>query len=200
MSADGTYVNTRSASTIENMKYNGGTTLSAGKLEMYMLHNGNIGGITAYNGTAGQLSECVSGKWFLNNKSEAIGVGTGGIIGMNESQKDLSKLVNGAFVGRQIGSGDTNRFAGGIIGNQNNATGSDWLIEKCINYGTIYCYNSHYSGGIMGQWTGTGGTIQNCRNYGNLQTTFAANWVGASGGIVAQLYHANAERMTVQEF
>lgn len=48
-----------------------GTTLSAGKLEMYMLHNGNIGGITAYNGTAGQLSECVSGKWFLNNKSEA---------------------------------------------------------------------------------------------------------------------------------
>ena len=43
----------------------------------------------------------------------------------------------------------------------------------------------------MGQWTGTGGTIQNCRNYGNLQTTFAANWVGASGGIVAQLYHAN---------
>lgn len=191
LSADGTYVNTRSASTIENMKYNGGTTLSAGKLEMYMLHNGNIGGITAYNGTAGQLSECVSGKWFLNNKSEAIGVGTGGIIGMNESQKDLSKLVNGAFVGRQIGSGDTNRFAGGIIGNQNNATGSDWLIEKCINYGTIYCYNSHYSGGIMGQWTGTGGTIQNCRNYGNLQTTFAANWVGASGGIVAQLYHAN---------
>ena len=48
---------------------------------MYMLNNGNIGGITAYNGTAGQLSECVSGKWFLNNKSEAIGVGTGGIIG-----------------------------------------------------------------------------------------------------------------------
>ena len=191
LSADTTYVNTGSASTIENMKYNGGSKVSDGKLELYMLNNGNIGGITAYNGTAGQLSECVSGKWFLNNKSEAIGVGTGGIIGMNESQKDLSKLVNGAFVGRQIGSGVTNRFAGGIIGNQNNATGSDWVIEKCINYGTVYCYNSHYSGGIMGQWTGTGGTIQNCRNYGNLQTTFAAGWVGASGGIVAQLYHAN---------
>ena len=47
LSADGTYVNTGSASTIENMKYNGGTTVSAGKLEMYMLNNGNIGGITA---------------------------------------------------------------------------------------------------------------------------------------------------------
>lgn len=41
----------------------------------------------------------------------------------------------------------------------------------------------------MGQWTGTGGTIEKCRNYGNLQTTFGADWIGASGGIVAQLYH-----------
>lgn len=52
-----------------------------------MLSNGNLGGITAYNSTTGSLNSCVSGKWFLNNKSEAIGVGTGGIIGMNESEK-----------------------------------------------------------------------------------------------------------------
>ena len=42
----------------------------------------------------------------------------------------------------------------------------------------------------MGQWTGTGGTIENCRNYGILQTTYGTDWVGASAGIVAQLYHA----------
>lgn len=48
----------------------------------------------------------------------------------------------------------------------------------------------HYSGGIVGQWTNNGGTVEDCYNYGNLQTTYAANWVGASGGIVAQLYHA----------
>ena len=79
---------------------------------------------------------------------------------MNESEKDLSYLVNGAFVGRQLSGNDTNRFAGGIIGNQNNTTSNEWHIENCINYGTIYCYRTHYSGGIMGQWTGTGGTIE----------------------------------------
>ena len=66
------------------------------------------------------------------NKSNAIGVGTGGIIGMNESEKDMSYLVNGAFVGRQISKVDTNRFAGGIIGNQNNTTSSDCLMEQFI--------------------------------------------------------------------
>ena len=68
---------------------------------------------------------------------------------MNESEKDITGLVNAAFVGRQLASADTNRFAGGIIGNQNNSTSSDWVIENCINYGTVYCYNTHYAGGIM---------------------------------------------------
>lgn len=45
----------------------------------------------------------------------------------------------------------------------------------------------------MGQWTGSGGNIKNCQNYGNLQTTYSAGWIGASGGIVAQLYHAYEE-------
>ena len=54
----------------------------------------------------------------------------------------------------------------------------------------MYGYQSHYSGGIVGQWTNNGGTIENCYNYGNLQTTLVIGWVGASGGIVAQMYHA----------
>ena len=69
---------------------------------------------------------------------------------MNESEKNLSKLVNGAFVGRQLSEAKTNRFAGGIIGNQNNSTSKDWTIDTCINFGTVYCYRSHYSGGISG--------------------------------------------------
>lgn len=197
--ADTTYIRWRENSKIEGVAYNGGESatsgtqakkVSDGRLQMIMNSNGNIGGITAYNGTEGEVKQCVSGNWFLANKSEAIGVGTGGIIGMNESEKDLSELVNGAFVGRQLSKGQTNRFAGGIIGNQNNATSNDWTISNCVNYGTVYCYNTHYSGGIMGQWTGTGGNIEQCRNYGMLQTTYGTDWVGASGGIVAQLYHA----------
>ena len=188
---DANYVNWTNNTQIEKLKYNSSrTSVTENRLQMYMNTNGNIGGITAYNGKSGALDYCVSGNWFIANKSDAIGVGTGGVIGMNESENDLSYLVNGAFVGRQLKSTATNRFAGGIIGNQNNSSSSGWVISHCINYGTIYCYNTHYSGGIMGQWTGSGGTIENCRNYGNLQTTYAAGWVGASGGIVAQLYHA----------
>lgn len=170
-------------------RYSDGSSITNEKLQLSMTSNGNLGGITAFNGTTGSVNKCVSGNWFLVNKSQALGVGTGGIIGMNESEKDSTYLINGAFVGRELSDKTENRFAGGIIGNQNNSTSSDWSIEKCINYGTVYCYNSHYSGGIMGQWTGTGGTITNCRNYGNMQTTASVDWTGASAGIVAQLYH-----------
>lgn len=192
LSAESEYVSWKNSAQIENLTYNGRNNkpVSADRMKLIMSTNGNIGGITAYNGTDGAVEKCVSGNWFINNKSEALSVGTGGIIGMNESEKDLNYLVNGAFVGRQLKNAATNRFAGGIIGNQNNATTSDWNISYCINYGTIYCYNSHYSGGIMGQWTGSGGTIEKCVNYGMLQTTCKKDWVGASGGIVAQLYHA----------
>ena len=191
LNAESNYVTWQDNANIEKLRYNSSKKgVSAGRMQLIMATNGNIGGITAYNGTDGAVEKCVSGNWFINNKSEALSVGTGGIIGMNESEKDLNYLVNGAFVGRQLKNAATNRFAGGIIGNQNNATTSDWKISYCINYGTIYCYNSHYSGGIMGQWTGSGGTIEKCVNYGMLQTTCKKDWVGASGGIVAQLYHA----------
>lgn len=175
-------------------------------LFLLMSNNGNLGGITAYNAPEGQVSYCATGNWYLNNKSEAIGAGTGGIIGMNESEKNQEFLLNQAFVGRQVSPeiesttaddkkykeivGKTDRFAGGIIGNQNNITGSGWTIRNCVNYGTVYGRYTHYSGGIIGQWTGTGGNIEKCHNFGNLQTTYAKGWVGASGGIVAQLYHA----------
>ncbi len=176
---------------IENLKYHGSNTpVSEGKTKLIMSTKGNLGGITAYNGPTGALEYCATGDWFLNNKSDDIGVGTGGIIGMNESENDMQYLVNQAFVGRQLNEGKTNRFAGGIIGNQNNSTTDGWTLSHCVNYGMVYGYNSHYSGGIIGQWTGSGGNIEECRNYGLLQTTYMSDWQGASAGIVAQLYHA----------
>ena len=175
---------------IETLKFSGTqTTVNKGReLSLIMSTNGNVGGITAYN--TGKVDYCATGDWYLNNKSNAIGVGTGGIIGMNESGQDLSFLLNQAFVGRELGTGATDRFAGGIIGNQNNTTYSGWKLENSVNYGYVYCLRTHYSGGILGQWTGTGGTIENCQNYGNLQTTYQQGWLGAAGGIVAQLYYA----------
>ncbi len=192
---DTNYVAWTNNRNIEQLAWsNGGSVTQNRTLTILMQTNGNLGGIAGYNSPSGQLTDCVSGYWLLNNKSEGLGLGTGGIIGMNESEKNLSGLINWAFVGRQLKSVQTDRFAGGIIGNQINLTTNDWEISDCINYGTVYCYNTHYSGGIIGQWTGNGGTILNCYNYGNLQTTYQAGWVGASAGIVAQLYHPTSNQ------
>ena len=192
LSADSTWVKWADRTDVEKLSYNGGSKSVAADRTMQIIvsSNGNLGGVAGYNAPTGELNRCVSGSWLLVNKSDGIGVGTGGIVGMNESEKDLSYLLNQAFVGRQLANGATSRFAGGIIGTQSNKTTSDWTIENCINYGTVYGYQSHYSGGIVGQWTNNGGTIENCYNYGNLQTTLVVGWVGASGGIVAQMYHA----------
>lgn len=192
LSADSAWVKWADRTDVEKLSYNGGSKSVAADRTMQIIvsSNGNLGGVAGYNAPTGELNRCVSGSWLLVNKSDGIGVGTGGIVGMNESEKDLSFLLNRAFVGRQLKQQNTSRFAGGIIGTQSNKTTSDWTIENCINYGTVYGYLSHYSGGIVGQWTNNGGTVEDCYNYGNLQTTYAANWVGASGGIVAQLYHA----------
>lgn len=199
---DSSYVEWKNiSSSLEDLTYNGGSNLKEGRtLLLTMSVNGNIGGITAYNSPKASVNYCATGNWYIANKSEAIGVGTGGIIGMNESEKDQSFLLNQAFVGREIegqikkgdanNRGDTNRFAGGIIGNQNNTTAGGWKLKGCVNYGTVYCLRTHYSGGIIGQWTGTGGTVEDSYNFGNLQTTYNEGWVGAAAGIAAQLYHA----------
>lgn len=195
LAADATYVGWKNSAQVEDLTYSNGTSVTQNRtMQIIVSSNGNLGGLAGYNAPTGAMSHCASGNWFLLNKSESIGVGTGGIIGMNETEKDLTFLLNRAFVGRQIANGQTNRFAGGIIGNQNNSTTSSWLIKGCVNYGTVYNYNSHYSGGIIGQWTSNGGTVEGCYNYGNLQTTYAAGWVGAAGGIVAQLYHATSNQ------
>ncbi len=193
LSGDAQMVIYASGNCLNELKYEDKVTevIANRTLHLVMSTNGNIGGITAYNAPSGRVDYCATGNWYLNNQSSAIGVGTGGIIGMNESDHDLSFLVNQAFVGRELSKGSTNRFAGGIVGNQNNSTIEGWKIRNCLNYGTVYGFNTHYSGGILGQWTGTGGTVESCYNYGILQTTHVEGWLGAAGGIVAQLYHAN---------
>lgn len=194
LSADSSWVKWQDGADIEELTYaSSGKPVAQGRtMQIIVTGNGSLGGIAGCNAPSGALERCVSGNWLLVNRSDSISVGTGGIIGMNESEKNLSFLLNRAFVGRQLRTGNTNRFAGGIIGTQTNRTTADWLIEGCINYGTVYGCLSHYSGGIIGQWTNNGGTLERCYNYGNLQTTFTASWVGASGGIVAQLYHASS--------
>lgn len=155
LSADSSWVKWKDGADIEELTYaSSGKPVAQGRtMQIIVTGNGSLGGIAGCNAPSGALERCVSGNWLLVNRSDSISVGTGGIIGMNESEKNLSFLLNRAFVGRQLRNANTNRFAGGIIGTQTNRTTADWLIEGCINYGTVYGCLSHYSGGIASDYT-----------------------------------------------
>lgn len=151
--------------------------------------NGSIGGITAYNTASGTVQYCMTGHWLIDNRSASQHSAQGGIIGTNESDQDTCFLVNQAIILRESSTGVTERVNGGIIGNQHNTTSDQWTIFGCINTGMVVNYNSHYSGGIIGRWSDCGGSVEYCRNYGVMQTSFQAEYKGAAGGIVAQVYH-----------
>lgn len=151
--------------------------------------NGSVGGITASNTSTATMEYCMSGRWLVDNRSSSQYSAQGGIIGTNESENDTRFLVNQAMVLRESSSGVTERVNGGVIGNQHNTTSDQWSIYGCINTGMVVNNKSHYSGGIIGRWSDQGGSIDHCRNYGMIQTSFNLGWRGATGGIVAQLYH-----------
>lgn len=152
--------------------------------------NGSIGGITAYNTQSGALEYCMTGNWLIHNSSSAQYSAQGGVIGTNESDQDMGFLINQATVLRESSKGVTERVNGGIIGFQHNTTSDQWKLYGCINTGRVLNVNSHYSGGIIGRWSDQGGSIEYCRNYGVMQTSYRYDaGKGAAGGIVAQLYH-----------
>ncbi len=158
-------------------------------LLLQLTGNGSVGGITAYNTADGEMGYCVSGHWLIDNRSSSQHSAQGGVIGTNESDHDTYFLINQAMVLRESPSGVTERVNGGVIGYQHNTTSSNWTIYGCINTGMVVNANSHYSGGIIGRWSDQGGSIEYCRNYGVLQTSFQAGYKGAAGGIASQLYH-----------
>lgn len=171
-------------SVVQWMKNNGKP-----KLLLQLTGNGSIGGITAYNTQSGTMQYCVTGQWLIDNRSSSQHSAQGGVIGTNESDQDTCFLINQAMVLRESATGVTERVNGGIIGYQHNTTSDQWKIYGCINTGLIVNANSHYSGGIIGRWSDQGGSIEYCRNYGVMQTSYQAEYKGAAGGIVAQLYH-----------
>ena len=171
-------------SVVQWMKNNGKP-----KLLLQLTGNGSIGGIAAYNTQSGMMQYCVTGQWLIDNRSSSQHSAQGGVIGTNESDQDTCFLINQAMVLRESASGVTERVNGGVIGYQHNTTDDQWKIYGCINTGMVINVNSHYSGGIIGRWSDQGGSIEYCRNYGVMQTSYQAEYKGAAGGIVAQLYH-----------
>ena len=163
---------------------------------------GYLGGITGFNTDTGSLSETATGKWFVYcDNGDVDNAVVGGMIGQNESDQDMSDLLNCAAVRRfqrTKNSGDDRNsgsnsdggdvYVGGIIGVQQNRSGDSWKLRNVVNYGSVFNSNSNYIGGVIAYWVDNGGTLENCFNFGTLSTNFNAGLNqsrGTVGGIVA---------------
>ncbi|WP_294803484.1 prepilin-type N-terminal cleavage/methylation domain-containing protein [uncultured Gemmiger sp.] len=165
---------------------------------------GYLGGVTGYNTNTGVLHDTATGKWFVycdnGNVDNAV---IGGMIGQNESDKDMTNLLNCAAVRRfnrtkdnADGNDDTknsgkqhveNAGVGGVIGVQQNRSGDRWNLTNVVNYGTVYNSRSNRMAGIICLWLDNGGTLEHCFNFGALyaNSNSGKGSSGTAGGIVA---------------
>ena len=165
---------------------------------------GYLGGVTGYNTDTGVLHDTATGKWFVycdnGNVDNAV---IGGMIGQNESDKDMTNLLNCAAVRRfnrtkdnADGNDDTknsgkqhveNAGVGGVIGVQQNRSGDRWSLTNVVNYGTVHNSRSNRMAGIICLWLDNGGTLEHCFNFGALyaNSNSGKGSSGTAGGIVA---------------
>ena len=167
---------------------------------------GYLGGVTGYNTDTGVISETATGKWFVycdnGNVDNAV---IGGMIGQNESDKDMTNLLNCAAVRRfnrtkddTAGNDDAqnsnnqhveNAGVGGVIGVQQNRSGDRWSLTNVVNYGTVHNSRSNRMAGVICLWLDNGGTLEHCFNFGTLyansNSRSAQGASGTAGGIVA---------------
>ena len=167
---------------------------------------GYLGGVTGYNTDTGVVSDTATGKWFVycdnGNVDNAV---IGGMIGQNESDKDMTNLLNCAAVRRFSRTADnadgnddtqnsskqhiTNANVGGVIGVQQNRSGDRWSLTNVVNYGTVHNSRSNCMAGIISLWLDNGGTLEHCFNFGALYSNANGGGTygsGMAGGIVAQ--------------
>lgn len=164
---------------------------------------GYLGGVTGYNTDTGVLHDTATGKWFVycdnGNVDNAV---IGGMIGQNESDKDMTNLLNCAAVRRfnrtengAKGKDDTqnssmqhveNANVGGVIGVQQNRSGDRWSLTNVVNYGTVHNSRSNNLAGIICLWVDNGGTLEHCFNFGTMRANSnGGGGSGTMGGIVA---------------
>lgn len=164
---------------------------------------GYLGGVTGYNTDTGVLHDTATGKWFVycdnGNVDNAV---IGGMIGQNESDKDMTNLLNCAAVRRfnrtvnnTSGNDDiqnssnqhvANANVGGVIGVQQNRSSDRWSLTNVVNYGTVHNSRSNNLAGIICLWVDNGGTLEHCFNFGTMRANSnGGGGSGTMGGIVA---------------
>lgn len=123
-----------------------------GIYQFEIVKEGTLGGIVAENGRDGSVKQCITGKnWILTGGNPSAG-----IIGINKSGNENSELVNQATVTKS-----------GIIGSQEVTSSNSWILEKCYNLGKVENTDGN-AAGIVSNIKYYGGTIRNCRNYGEI--------------------------------
>ncbi|MCR5624720.1 MAG: hypothetical protein K6G11_05690, partial [Lachnospiraceae bacterium] len=159
----------------------------AGTITTIKLNTGKgyIGGITGYNAQTGVVKESATGKWmvYCSGVQDANSY-VGGLIGINETDKELVCNINNSYVCRRQDSDKTEVYAGGIMALQSNRSSSDWKVDSCINRGVVKMYKSHDVAGIASRWINNGGTFERCMNFGDLYTNYRLSNHGTGGGIV----------------
>ena len=219
LTADGVYTATATSSAADKERLSthiggiAGKNDTSGIIEQCYIDNTRTGSITVKNGMVGGVTGYNKGTVALSGdkSTETLMANVREVSELLANAKDLSadsswvKWNDGADIeeltyassGKPVAQGRTmqiivtgNGSLGGIAG----CNAPSGALERCVSGNWLLVNRSDSisvgTGGIIGQWTNNGGTLERCYNYGNLQTTFKANWVGASGGIVAQLYHA----------
>lgn len=204
---DGTYADLRGVDTVsdynyvyvyaDNLNKNDllvalrGTTAAGNKAIGY------LGGITGFNGKGGVVSRAATGHWFVYADNASNDSMVGGAIGRNETEKDLSTIVNCAAVRRfiRVSTTDDNdttneknsstAYVGGVIGVQNNTTDDQWTISRCVNYGGVIDSRSNFVGGVIASWLKNGGTVKECFNFGDIYTNMNDGGdSGTVGGVI----------------
>lgn len=115
----------------------------------------------------------------VSNKADAKGTGQGfqsqyyigGIVGNSEDGSIIENAIN---YGNITGEGEIESI-GGIVGYSYEGL----TLINVENRGDVKCPNAEYAGGIIGNVTGT---IQNARNYGDVEGVNAGGIVGYAYG------------------
>ena len=164
--------------------------------------NGYLGGIVGFNTPTGTLNNSANGKWIVYADNLDAKAAVGGVIGQNESDRDMKTVINCAAVRRftrtingdaGLDNKDRQSFTryvqvGGLVGQQQNRTSDRWSMVNFINYGSVYNSGSSNVGGVIGYWVAQGGTLKRCFNFGDLIVNANGNvndGVGTIGGIAA---------------
>lgn len=137
-------------------------------------YSGGIVGVAA----GGQIVNCMNAASISTNNCY-----TAGIAGLVENV-GTTQIMNCINKGDVIGTNESKGYAGGIVAMVRG--GGSVTLTGCRNYGSISSYES--VGGIIGNNLLAATVIQNCANYGDVQS-HASGMSGYAGGIAGVSYN-----------